>query len=74
MKKNQIKEIAKIWAANIVRNSTGSGAYSEFMTQEEHEQFQAEVHKVADKISDKQFGELDAIVLSTINKQTNNKH
>ena len=74
MKKNQIKEIAKIWAANIVRNSLGTGACSEYMTLEEHERFQDEVYKIADKISNKEFAELDQIVLSTINKQTNNKH
>jgi len=51
MKKSDIRKAAKIYAANIVYNSLGTGAHSDKITEDEHEYFAQQVDYVAGRIA-----------------------
>lgn len=51
MKKQQIKKIAKIYAAVLIDNALGTGANAEIFTDEERELFSIEVDKIGKKLA-----------------------
>ena len=66
MQKRRIKLSAKIFAANMVRNSLGTGAYSELMSDDEHELFSEEIRKIADSISQIHANSIDDCVIQAV--------
>jgi len=62
MNKQTVNKIAKAYAASIVFEAMGNGAYSVQMTDSETEYLCACMNKIADRLCNEKFADLEQIV------------
>ena len=70
--KAKLRRIAKIYAAHVIVNAMGSGAYSELLSIDEEEFIAAEVEKIANRLTTAplHMGELDQIIKFVDNEKS----
>lgn len=66
----KIKRVAKIYSASLILNAMGTGAYSAYLTENDHELLHIEMLKISQRLNDDTCGSLDEIVLLVKNHKS----
>lgn len=69
LSQRKLSKIAKIYAANLVRNALCGGCHSELITEDDKQLLDDELQIIADRISKDQLATLDEIIQKVKNSK-----